>query len=137
MDGSLVAVMVFIKHGDGVYELNRFAATTSVVGGFSKLLTHFKRSCDWKQIFSYADRRWSEGGLYETNGFKRHSITKPSYWYLTPQKDARIHRSHFRHDKLAEKFANYDSTLTEFENCDRNGILRVWDCGLIKYVQAN
>jgi hypothetical protein len=32
-----------------------------------------------------------------------------------------------------EKFKNYDSELTEYQNCLNNGYDRIWDCGKIKF----
>lgn len=134
---QLVAAMSFINERNGVFQLNRFSTKQQIVGGFSKLLSHFKRTNAWSVILSYADRRWSTGRVYQTCGFDRVSVSKPSYWYLSKDKRARIHRSHFRHAKLSTVLAVYDPTLSEFDNCDINGVLRVWDCGLIRYEMCN
>jgi hypothetical protein len=136
-EGTIVAGMSFINHGKGKYELNRYASSVRIRGGFSKLLMAFKRSNRWSTITSYADRRWSVGTMYEQNGFTFDGNTQPSYWYLSPNKLTRIHRSHFRKEKLTTRLSAYDPTLTEFENCDNNGVLRIWDCGLKRYIMKN
>ena len=132
-DGKLVAALVVKNHQNGTYEISRYATTGRVVGGFTRLLQAFMRDYQPRQVYTYADRRWSTGRLYEKTGFTRVRNTRPSYWYLSPRADHRLHRSHFRHANLAAALGEYDPSLTEFENCDRNGVLRVWDCGLIRY----
>lgn len=135
--GQLVAIMSFINTKNGTYELNRYATSAHVNGGFSKLLSHFRRHNIWTKIISYADKRWGNGNVYIRTGFIATHESKPSYWYLSPDKEHRIHRSHFRHSVLQKILSNYDPLLTEFQNCDDNGILRIWDCGLIRYELLN
>ncbi|MBR4315953.1 MAG: hypothetical protein IKP65_03150, partial [Alphaproteobacteria bacterium] len=53
------------------YELIRFASKIGyqVIGGASKLLSYFRKQYKGS-IISYADRRYSNGKLYEAIGFK-------------------------------------------------------------------
>ena len=77
---ELVSVMTFSvgsiakgsKSQDSIYELSRFCnlKDTVVIGGASKLLTYFKKNYNWSSIFSYADRRWSDGDVYNKLGFQ-------------------------------------------------------------------
>ena len=138
LNKELVAVMTFAKPSiakgsrtkkDLVWELHRFCSRKNVrvVGGASKLLKYFERNYDWKELFSYADRRWSDGNLYEKLGFTFDSNTDPNYWYFKNKK--RIHRFALR------KNMEDDRNLTEWENRKLNGWDRIWDCGNIKYVK--
>ncbi|MBR4316363.1 MAG: hypothetical protein IKP65_05305 [Alphaproteobacteria bacterium] len=73
-ENELISVMTFSKprfNKHFNYELLRFASKTGykVVGGASKLLEAFKRQYKGS-IISYADRRYSNGRLYETIGFE-------------------------------------------------------------------
>ena len=77
--------MCFFKRKDNIYELNRFATNCNVIGGFSKLLKYFQRNYKWHEIVSFADRRWSEGGVYEKSGFELEQINKPDYSYVVHQ----------------------------------------------------
>ena len=54
------------KQIPGRYELTKFASLldTTVVGAASKLLKYFIRNSDATEIYSFADRRWSNGHLY-------------------------------------------------------------------------
>ena len=60
------------KMGDDEWNLNRFCniLENNIVGGASKLLSYFKKNYKPKRIISYADRDWSDGGLYYKIGFK-------------------------------------------------------------------
>ena len=66
---NLVSVMTFDKcrifmnsrSSGAEYELIRYSASTSVVGGASKLLSYFIKTYHPKKIISYADRRWTDG----------------------------------------------------------------------------
>jgi len=71
---QLVALMTFGKprfNKKYEWELLRFSTELGhhVPGGASKLLKHFERNYNPKSLISYADRRWSQGKLYEALGF--------------------------------------------------------------------
>ena len=135
-DDILISCMVFRRFKDDFFEITRFASSNTVVGGFSKLLTYFKRNYDWNEIYTFADRRWSEGDLYIKTGFEIDKILKPDYRYIESEK--RIHKFNFRHDRLSKKLGDkYDPELSEIENTDKNGINRIYDCGLIKFAIQN
>lgn len=138
----LLSVMTFaapniakggVSNRKGYFELNRFCTDYNylVRGGASKLLTFFIRNYPVKQIYSYADRRWSEGGLYYSLGFKFVQNTEPNYWYVKNGK--RLHRFNFRKSTL-RKFNNYDLNLPEWKIMLGNKYYRLWDCGSMKFV---
>ncbi|MNK10014.1 hypothetical protein D3C87_280250 [compost metagenome] len=132
---DLVSVMCFTSRGleRNETELIRFCSKVRINGGFSKLLTYFLRTHPgFKQIISFSENRWSEGNVYSKNGFRLVGETKPSYWWTKNKR--RYHKRAFQHQYLKEKFSNYDSTLSEAENCYRNGYYRIWDCGKSKWI---
>lgn len=94
------------------------------------MLKYFERVCDWSEIFSYADRRWSVGDLYKKIGFEYVGDTKPSYWYFNNNMD-RIHRFNLR------KRADEPINKTELELRSSQGYHRIWDCGNLKFVRNN
>jgi hypothetical protein len=134
-DNGLVACMSFIKQIDGIYVLNRYATRYNVPGGFSKLLSHFKKTYDWIQIISFADLRWSDGGVYNTNGFVLDKLVLPDYSYIA--NGNRFHKFGFRRKHLEKKLPNFDPTLSERQNCDAAGLFRIWDCGKLRYIVNN
>lgn len=147
-EGVLVAVMTFTKPraalgridtNDGEWELSRYATDSHyhVVGGASKLLEAFKRNVSWTKIFSYADKRWSVGRMYDTLGFKQTANNPPQYFYNVGD-GRRQHRWMFRKDILKTKFAHvYDETLTEEQILENAGLYRIWDCGTLTYELCN
>lgn len=130
-NNQVVACMTFKSRVPGVFELSRYATSKKIVGGFSKLLKHFQRNNEWEEIITFADRRWSNGDLYDGIGFELVDTLKPDYRYVVGNR--REHKFGFRHRSLAKKLENYDPNLTEHENCLNHKIYRIYDCGLLKY----
>jgi hypothetical protein len=138
-NNELISVMTFslgsIAKGSksikGIYELSRFCSNYNyhIPGIASKLLTYFKQNYDWKEIFSYADRRWSNGNLYKKIGFQLWSITKPNYFYIKGLN--RIHRFNLR------KRPDEPKDITEWVLRQNEGYYRVYDCGHLKFIMEN
>jgi len=130
--GEIVSVMTFNnlegrnKMAEGEWNLSRFCnmLNTHVAGGASKLLHHFIKNFNPTKIISYSDRSWSEGDLYYKLGFDLVHETRPDYKYIVENR--RVHKSNFRKSKLG-----YSETESEF--CQKSGILRIWDCGKVKF----
>jgi len=145
-EDRLVAVMTFCKPRKSLgqsksnkkqydYELSRFASDIEfrVYGAFDKLFNYFKENYEWKSIITYADRRWSVGGVYEKTGFELDHISNPNYWYC--RWNERYHRYGFRKSELKKKFPEYyDDNLTEFEIMEKvPNFAKIWDCGNLVY----
>jgi len=136
---ELISVMTF-SHGsisrkklnfEDLWELSRFCSNSNyhIPGIASKLLTYFKRNFQWYKIFSYADRRWSQGELYYKLGFKLDSVTKPNYSYV--KNNTRIHRFSLR------KKYNEPKDIPEWVLRQKEGYYRIWDCGHYKFKLTN
>ena len=120
------------------WEMKRFALSRPVVGGAGKLFKHFTRNFDPAQVKTYADRRWSTklDNVYEKIGFEYVGSSEPNYYYFRREKSASQelkHRFNFRKNVLDEKLDSFDPELTEWENMQKNGYDRMWDCGHLKY----
>lgn len=134
-ENILVSIMTFGKRRknmgssskDDEYELIRFCTklNISVIGGASKLLKHFIKNYKPNIIVTFANNRWSDGGLYEKIGFNFSHNSKPSYKYLVNNvlKD----RFNYRKDVLVKE--GFDESKTEFEIMDERGFPRLYDCG--------
>ncbi len=128
---ELVSVMTFgklrislgNKSKESTYELYRFASKIglNVIGAFSKLLNHFEKIMNPKEIVTYANRDWSiNENVYEKNGFEFVHNTEPNFWYYDKQLK-KYHRFKFRKSKLSKiKIDEY---------------LKVYDCGSKKYIK--
>lgn len=121
---------------DADWNVSRFVIKCgwTVSGAFSKLLKHFIRKHAGKTIVTYADLRWSNGDVYRKNGFSHTHDTKPNYWYVRTDEAKRYHRYGFRKSLLKRRLAMYDESLTERENMDNNGWLRVYDAGNAAFI---
>jgi hypothetical protein len=140
---ELVSIMTFGKcrhfigsNGGHEWELLRFCnkINTSVIGGASKLLSHFINEYHPKDIISYADRRWSDGNLYEKLGFYKYNESAPSYYYVVGGK--RIYRYNLRKSVLVKKFGCPED-MSEHEFCLSKGWNRIYDCGCLCYIWEN
>ena len=113
----------------GVWELNRFCVSRPVIGIAGKLLKYFEVNYKPNEIFSFADRRWSDGNVYNKIGFTFVCYTQPNYWYFKDNKK-RLHRFNFRKDKIKHLGTE---NQTEWEIMQEQGYDRIWDCGKLVY----
>lgn len=135
-NGTMVACATWINHGQGRFTLNRYATSCHVPGGFSKLLAAFDLNQTWTEQVSFADLRWSSGQLYEKTGWQCVGTIDPDYSYCADS-TTREHKFNYRRKYLPSKLSIFNPNLSETQNCDNNGILRIWDCGKIKYKLTN
>ena len=128
-DDELVACMSFGEAKEKGIELLQYATAYNVVGGFSRLLSNFKKcNPEVKSIISYSDRNWSIGEVYEKNGFKHVERSTPEYFYSDRSRN-RISRI----DMRSRKLKIYDDSKTETENVIANGYFRIFDSGQDKW----
>lgn len=124
---ELVSVMTFCNsrfNKNYQWELSRFSSLCgiTVVGGFSKLLKYFMNNYG-TSIVSYADRRISNGNVYQKNNFNLIRINKPSYFYVDKNFLQRYNRMKFQKKLIGA----YD--CTEYEKAREMGFEKIWDCG--------
>lgn len=134
-DDELVAVMCIQERPEHHY-LTRYATSQHVVGGFSKLLKYFQQHYTWSKLVSFADLRWSSGNLYESTGWVLDQTIVPDYYYSPNGRD-RFHKFNYRRKNLPKLLDRFDPSMSERQNCDINGILRIWDCGKRRFVIEN
>jgi hypothetical protein len=129
---KLVSIMTFDRNegrkkmGPGEWNLSRFCSKidTLVLGSASKLFSYFLANYSPKRVISYSDKNWSKGDIYTKLGFSLVSETRPDYKYIVDNK--RVHKSRFRKSRTS-------TDLTESEWAKNSKILRVWDCGKMKF----
>lgn len=134
---KLLSVMTFGNRkitGSTDHELMRYCVenNTRIVGGFSKMLNFYIKNFHPKKIKTYADRRYSDGKVYVSNGFTYLRASTPSYWYFG--KDYKLyHRFTFAKHRQSNKLDIFDPNLTEYENMKNNKYSRIWDCGQLVF----
>jgi hypothetical protein len=136
-NNELVSLMTFDnyegrkKMEEGGWNLSRFCnrLNTNVVGGASKLLKYFIKNYSPNRIISYADKSWSSGELYHTLGFNKVSDSNPDYKYIVNEK--RVHKSRYKKSNLK------NSNISESEYTKIKNIIKIWDCGKLKFTIEN
>ncbi len=132
-NNELYAVMTFSKPRFATeydYELVRYCSklNTTVVGGPSKLLKHF-RSTYKGSIISYSDKRWSSGQLYSKIGFNYSHTSPPNYRYYKTGYTS-LSRYQCQKHLLKDRFPLiYSDEKTELEIMREAGYYKVSDCG--------
>lgn len=137
-NNELVSIMTFGKsrYDHTVqYELLRYCTKRNhqVVGGASKLFTHFIRELRPENVVSYCDKRYSNGNTYIKLGMTLEDTTAPKYYILDP--NGKVHnRQAFQKHKLKDKLINFDPNLSAKVNMDNHNYRRFYDCGGLKFV---
>jgi hypothetical protein len=93
-------------------------------GKYAFLKSYFIKKYDVKRIVSYADKDWSVGNLYEVLGFTNVGGNGPDYKYIVGNK--RVHKSRYKKSRLKTE-------LTEAKQMEKDGFLRIYDCGKLKF----
>ena len=139
-NNQLVGVMSFVKTGnENEWVLNRYSTDIhSICQGLgSKLFKHFVDKYNPSLVKSFLDRRWcfSENkNLYTEIGFVLSDTLAPDYRYVDKDNPTeRIHKFNLRKKELHRRY-NLDMSMTERQMVEKLGYVKIWDCGLYKYV---
>jgi len=111
------------------WELIRMASkkNKSIVGGFSKIISHINIP-----FITYADKRYASGLGYKSIGCTQLNDTPPGYSYLI-NGDLKS-RVEFQKHKLKNKLKIFNAQFSEYENMLLNGFDRIWDCGHMTFI---
>lgn len=140
LNETLVGVMTMSKGRAALgssssdhWELVRFSTDGNTYAGMaSRLFKRLITDNDINHVVSYADRRWSNGGLYDAIGFTLTHSSAPNYWYFKSGQTVLDHRYKFRKSVIVDKLGG-DMDLSEWENMKLLGYDRIWDCGNLRY----
>lgn len=139
-EDELISSMTFSKsryNKKVEWELIRFATkiNITVVGGASKMLKYFERNYKPTSLISYANRRWSQGNVYERLGFEFVMNTSPNYFYFKENELILESRQKFQKHKLKDILKHYDENLSETENMYNNDYRKIYDVGNKVYIK--
>jgi len=138
-NGKIVSAMSMANHREH-WEIARYACElgTTIVGGFSKMLSMFTKTHNPKSIITYSDRMYGSGSVYLKSGFKSCGRTRPGYIYLDSNCNPAGSRIKFQKHKLPRLLGDaFDPELTEAENMFKSGYRRLWDAGHNKFIWHN
>jgi len=134
---TLIGVMGFSKStqqkaSDYDFILERYATSVNAVGGFTKLLSWFCSNYEWETIETFADKRWSDGSLYEKAGFHHKKNISPDYSYV--KGDQRISKRNFRSTTGLPDLPGWEQGIRDEKILTQmNGYYRIYDCGKLVY----
>jgi len=146
---ALVACMRFTEGANDrganknrVWTLSRYATRITVAGGASRLFSAFLQSKNPKEVKSFSDDRYFDGGMYEKLGFTLEENTKPDYQVWHPKLGLRP-KSHYQRRLLPARAAelglrmDFDPSTdprTERDITYLIGARRIYDCGKKRWV---
>jgi hypothetical protein len=115
-DNTIVSAIRVKRLKNNDYEISRFCnlLNTSVVGGFSKLLTYCLSNIKPSNLITFVDRRYGKGDYLPDLGFK-YIHTYPSFKWTDGFNS--FHRLRFPAN------SGYD-----------HGLFKIWDCGQAKFL---
>jgi len=128
----LVALATFAKHhrNSSQVVLNRFCCLQdwSIAGGLSRLSKHASKILQ-TDIITWCDRRWSDGGGFLRAGWTQSETLKPDYFYFNRNNKKVISKQSRQKKKIGTP-----ASMTEHEHALRDKLLRVYDCGKIRFI---
>lgn len=135
---ELVAVLILKKEPNksskNVLNIIRYATSSNVVGGFTKLLKYAEVTFGVEQFITFSDHCVSDGGLYENNGFTADKELAPDYMYVIGNE--RKHKFGYRLKKFREDpKLKWDDTMTERELAKLNNLNRIYDAGKTRWIK--
>lgn len=132
---SLVALAVYSRSGTTL-RLERYATSSNVRGGFTKLVAWADRNIDYKTMETFADLTYSKGRMYNATGWSEIGRLKPDYTYR--YRSTRVHKFNYRLQRFkVDPDLYYEEGRTERDLALLNKLYRVYDAGKIKYARTN
>lgn len=111
-------------------EITRYATSSRVVGGFTKLLKKLQTlEPGLQKLTTFSDIRMFTGSMYAKCGFVNTQKLPPDYFYLRGGR--RYHKANAQKDRLAHP--DHEKSYTELELAEFNGLQRVYDCGKLRW----
>jgi len=131
---ELIATATFGKHhrsGES-WVLSRFTTKTNyTIQGILSKITKLASGELGSDIISWADYRLSQGNGYEKAGWVKEELLKPDYFYY---KTGYISKTCvISKQSRQKKLVKTPEEMTEHEHAKLDGLVRVYDCGKIRY----
>lgn len=143
-NNELISVMSFGKSryrnlfnkSNEKYELIRFCTKDNylIVGGASKLFSHFINDYNPDYVVCYSDNDFFDGNVYNKLGFKLKSLGENSIDYVWVNNEECLSRYQTMSYKLLNKFPQYQNCIVEKDSIEKYimedlGYNRIYRCG--------
>jgi hypothetical protein len=134
-NNELVSIMTFRSNdkinSEFLWELNRFCSNFNyhIPGIASKLLSYFRKNFLWEKIFTFSERRLSNGNLYKNLGFTFTSYTDINFWYTNgglSRKSRQFVISEMKKEVVPEG-------ITQEQFMAKKGYFKIYGCGNLKF----
>lgn len=139
-DGTLVSIMTFGKPRYNLtadYELIRYCASHTVIGGAEKLFKYFIKMYTPRAVVSYCDTAKFAGNVYTHLGFEYVTTTLSHHWYSFKTKqhilDSLLRKRGF--DQLFN--TSYGKGVSNSQLMIEHGFVEIVDSGQTTYMWAN
>lgn len=135
IDDELLSVMMFSRHhrqGHSDITIQRMCSIYGcvVVGGATRMLKHAMIKNGWDRVITWSNNQYTDGAVYAAMGMKKDAELPPDYMYYRLSGDGHaVSKQSCTRAKL--KCAPGE---TELEKATSLGMIRVWDCGKIRWV---
>lgn len=132
-DNQLLSVMTFSKphrqNMNGTPHMSRYAIATGyrVHGGLSKMSQFAYKHIG--TFLTFVHKRLSDGVSYEKAGYCKMKDLPPDYFYYDFFKKNIVSKQ-----SRQKKKVNTPDGMTEYEHAFIDGLVRVYDCGKIKFI---
>ena len=130
-----------MRRKEGEWEIQRYATSAHIPGGFSKCLKHatafIKERHTLTKWISFSANDISDGTMYEVNGFTIDGEIPPNYSYAGGfTNNKRVPKERFQKAKFkSTPGLKYEEGLTERELARLNHLYRIYDAGKIRWVK--
>lgn len=126
-----------VKLPEGTWDIQRYATLGTIVGGFTRLLSHAEELLPVTTWTSWSDNDISDGGMYQAAGFTVDKTQGPSYSYVSKKtKDKRVHRSTYTKQRfIDDPDLVYEPGQTEHEAALANRLYRIYDAGKTRWIK--
>lgn len=137
---QLVCVMTFSESEEKTWTLGTIAYDFhyNCCNVIHKLFDYFKLNHEYLEIRTFADRRWTPqdgGNIFNHLGFDFVETTEPDFWYFRKKNNEIKRRDK---NEIYELVSSIDKNILSETECEEKaselGYMKIWDCGLIKYV---
>ena len=124
------------------YEIHRYCTIPliTIIGGASKLLTHFENDYKPKELLTYSDNDYFLGKVYFKLGFVFEKLTDPDYyWYksnvIISRGNTQLFKLQKKYPELYQEAIDNKSSNKEDYIMEKLGAIKVYRSGSKRWIK--
>lgn len=120
-------------------ELGRFCTKIgyNIIGGASKIFSHYIKNNEFKQMICYSDLMLGNGDFYKKLDFTKLEETPAGFFWYYQVTNKIYNRRGFWKNTLASKLKTFDPSISAHNNMRNNGYMKVFNLGNSVFVYDN